>query len=111
MQLTFSLRAVSACIATLCASAAFASSPAAPLPAKSQEVWAGPAPITQPSTLSRAEVLADLLLWKQAGLDPYHQDEGQMQHGGDYEKRLAHYRALRQSAAFTEALKSITGQP
>ena len=108
MKLTTSLRLMTVSVASLCASAAFASSYTAPV---SQEVGAVPLPAAPTSTLSREEVMADLLLWKQAGLDAYVQGEGQMQHGDDYNQRLAHYHALRQSDAFAKALQSLSRQP
>jgi hypothetical protein len=69
-----------------------------------------PASSGQPSTLSRAEVLADLEAWKASGL-------AELQHGytpevftSQYRRAEARYAALRQSPQFAEQVRSIAAK-
>lgn len=63
----------------------------------------------RPSTLSRAEVLADLALWRSAGLPGANGDESVDVDGAAYRARYAEYLRLRQGPAFLAELRRIEG--
>jgi len=54
---------------------------------------------------SRAEVRAEVELWRQAGLDRYSTMEGIDVFGQDYQRQLAEYQQLRNGPAFEAALR------
>lgn len=105
MKFTQHLRALSLLSASVLASTAFAATPSAAL--VSQEVWAGPEPVVTGQPVSRAEVQADLLLWKQAGLDAYYQGESAFGDHRTYEAQLAQYQQQRNSAVFAQQVQRI----
>jgi hypothetical protein len=85
---------------------------AAPSVATSTSVVHESAPVfsAQPSTLSRAEVLADLQVWKASGL-------AQLQHGDtpnvfsvEYQRASALYAALRKSPHFAVLVQTIAAK-
>lgn len=100
MKFTQNLRAFALLSAGVFASFAYAAT-------VSQEVWAGPEPVVTGKALSRAEVQADWLLWKQAGLDVYSQGDGAHFDQSSYDAKLAHYLQLRNSPAFAELVERI----
>ena len=58
--------------------------------------------------LSRAEVLADLAVWRQAGLDRFQADSAD--HSGTaYETALAEYQRLRNGPAYAAELDRLQG--
>ena len=61
----------------------------------SQEAWGVTAPVAQGGTLSRAEVLADLVLWRRAGLDAFAPGEAASLSNPAYASRFAEYQRLR----------------
>lgn len=96
------LRTLTILSAGAIASVAFAAG-AAPV---SQEVWVGAEPVVVGKPLSRAEVQADLQLWKQAGLDAYQQGDHSF-HSATYQAQLAHYQQLRNSPAYAERVQKL----
>lgn len=105
MKFAQHLRALTILSASVVVSTAFAATPSAAL--VSQEVWAGPEPVVTGQPLSRAEVQADLQLWKQAGLDAYYQGESTFGDHHTYEAQLAQYQQQRSSAVFAQQAPRI----
>ena len=99
------LRALALLSASMVASTAFAASSLSPV--VSQEVWAGPEPVVAGAALSRAEVQADWLLWKQAGLDAYQRGDRSVGDDSSYAAKLAHYQQQRSSSAFTDLVQRL----
>ena len=97
MKFSQHLRTLTLLSASLAASAAFAAGTNASNGSVSQEVWFGPEPLVVGQPLSRAEVLNDLQLWKQAGL-PTSAGEQSVYNDPAYAARLAQYEQLRSSA-------------
>ena len=97
MKFAQHLRNLTLLSTALAASAAFATGLNASHGSVSQEVWFGPEPVVVGQPLSRAEVLADLQLWKQAGL-PTSTGEQSVYNDPAYAARLAQYEQLRSSA-------------
>lgn len=62
------------------------------------------------STLSRAEVLADLQIWRRSGLAELSQLEVPPQSTAEYRAATARYDALRRSPEFAALVRSIAGQ-
>jgi type IV pilus biogenesis protein CpaD/CtpE len=58
--------------------------------------------------LSRAEVQADLAVWRQSGADRFTMD-GRGQSDPDYEEAYARYLSLRRGPAYQAALARFTG--
>lgn len=58
---------------------------------------------------SRAEVLAEFSLWRQAGLDRY-DVEGGDQSSMDYQRRLEHYARMRSGPQYVAELQRIQDQ-
>ena len=105
MKFSQHLRTLALLSASVVAGSAFAAAPTAVV--VSQEVWAGPELVVTGPALSRAEVLADLQLWQQAGLDAYNQGEGVVGDQQAYEAKLAKYQQQRNSTAFVELVQRI----
>ena len=84
--------------------AAFAAGPAA--------VTYGSVPVSseQPSTLSRAEVLADLQVWKASGLAELENGYTSTISDPQYQRALARYAALRNSPNFATLVQSIAAK-
>lgn len=61
--------------------------------------------------VSRAEVIADLNLWRRAGVEQYAEAARfyQLDEAG-YERALAEYRRLRQGPAFAQEVAKVLGQ-
>lgn len=106
MKFASSLRVLSLLAAGAITSVAFANNQISNLP---QELWPGP-PAASASTLSRAEVRADLQVWQRAGMDKFSQGDGVSWNTADYERRLRHYQEMRQSPAFAELVKKLQDQ-
>ena len=100
MTFAHNLRTLALLSASVFASASFATT-------VSQEVWVGPEPVVTGPALSRAEVQADLLLWKQAGLDAYTHGEGSAFDLPNYNTKLAQYQQQRNSPAFTALVQRL----
>lgn len=100
MKFAHTLRTLALLSASVCASSAFAG-------LVSPEVWFGPEPVATGKALTRAEVQADLQLWKQVGLDAYSQGENAAFNQHDYEAKLARYQQQRNSPAFAELVQRI----
>jgi hypothetical protein len=64
----------------------------------------------QPFVLSRAEVLADLQLWKASGLAELQNGYTSEVFGAQYQRASARYAALRMSPHFAELVQSIAAQ-
>lgn len=62
------------------------------------------------SPLTRAEVQADLHLWRAAGLDAGDGDVAQDTLSAEYQAKVATYQRLRQGPAFLAELRRILGQ-
>lgn len=75
----------------------------------SQEDWFGAEPVAQGTSLSRAEVTADLALWNRAGLSNY--NSGDNSHFADpaYEQHLAEYRRLRSGPEYLAEVRRQGG--
>lgn len=63
----------------------------------------------KPSSLSRAEVQADLVLWRRAGLPAAYGENTVDSSSADYQARFAEYQRLRQGPAFLAELRRIQG--
>lgn len=62
------------------------------------------------STLTRAEVLADLHLWRVAGMQEF--DRSALRDQGDrYEKALARYKEMRASPQYAELVQKMRSRP
>lgn len=106
MKFVPSLRGIAVLTAGLIASVAFAANQTSSLP---QELWPG-SPVSSGTSLSRAEVRADLQVWKQAGMDRFGYGDGISFDSADYERRLRHYQELRQSPAFQTLVQKLQAQ-
>lgn len=62
------------------------------------------------STVTRAEVLADLHMWRLAGLQEFTRNE-LMDRSERYQMALARYHALRASTQYTELVQKIQERP
>lgn len=80
---------------------------------------AAPTPVTyesapvfgeQDSTLSRAEVLADLQVWKASGLAQLQHGDMPDVYGAEYQRASALYAALRKSPHFAVLVQSIASK-
>ncbi|QPF75191.1 DUF4148 domain-containing protein [Roseateles sp. DAIF2] len=76
------------------------------------ETWQAPQPERHdPSApLSRAEVIADLNLWRQAGLTPAMGDGTDALERPGEQERLAQYQALREGPAFEAEVREVEAQ-
>lgn len=76
------------------------------------ETWQAPQPERHdPSApLSRAEVVADLNLWRQAGLTPAMGDGTDAVERPGEQERLAQYQALREGPAFEAEVREVEAQ-
>lgn len=62
-------------------------------------------------TLSRAEVIADLNLWRRAGVEQYEEAARYYQvDEAAYERAVAEYRRLRHGPAFAQEVAKVLGQ-
>ncbi len=76
----------------------------------SQEVWAGPAPVVaNQQPLSRAEVNADMALWKRAGLDRFQLGERSLASDPMYQQRFAEYQRLRSGPEYVAEVRRQGG--
>jgi hypothetical protein len=107
-HLTITTIAVASAVAAAQAYAA----DAAPLAAAPAAVAYGavPASSEQPSTLSRAEVLADLQVWKASGLAELQNGYTSAASDTPYQRALARYAALRKSPDFATLVQSIAAK-
>jgi hypothetical protein len=71
---------------------------------------ATPTFIDQPSTLSRAEVLADLEAWKASGLADLQRNDSPDYFSTQYQRASALYAALRKSPHFAVLVQSIAAK-
>lgn len=62
------------------------------------------------SQLSRAEVIADLMLWKRAGLDTYERNEYVDTTSPAYQRALAEYRSLRSGPEYLAEVRRIASE-
>jgi hypothetical protein len=69
-----------------------------------------PALSEQPSTLSRAEVLADLQIWQESGLADLQRIDMPDVYSAQYQRASARYAALRKSTHFAELVQSIAAK-
>jgi hypothetical protein len=69
-----------------------------------------PVSSAQPSSLSRAEVLADLQVWKASGLAELQNGYTSEIFGSQYQRASARYAALRNSPHFSELVLSIAAK-
>lgn len=78
-----------------------------------QEQWVGSAAgaTVAAGKLSRAEVLADLKLWKEAGLDTYAHTDSPDAVDPHYNRRLQAYQHARAEAAQGRALAGVQSAP
>lgn len=85
---------------------------AAPLAATPVAVTYGSVPVSseQPSKLSRAEVLADLQVWKASGLAELQNGYTSTVSDTPYQRALARYAALRNSPNFATLVQSIAAE-
>lgn len=104
-------------IATIAVASAVATAPAyaadaAPLAAAPAAVTYGSVPVSseQPSKLSRAEVLADLQVWKASGLAELQNGYTSAISDTQYQHALARYAALRKSPNFATLVQSIAAK-
>jgi hypothetical protein len=100
--------AVASAFATAQAHAADAAQPvAAPTPVTHES-----APVfnDQASTLSRAEVLADLQVWQASGLAQLQHGDAPDVYGAEYQRASALYAALRKSPHFAVLVQSIAAK-
>ncbi len=64
-------------------------------------------PTVSASTLSRAEAVADLNLWRRAGADRYADDARYGLNVAAYEDAVAQYQSLRQGPAFAQEVARL----
>jgi hypothetical protein len=64
----------------------------------------------QPHTLSRAEVLADIQIWKESGLAELQRNDMPDAYSAQYQRASAKYEALRKSPQFAELVQSIAAK-
>ncbi len=69
-----------------------------------------PAQLEAPHALSRSEVIADLNLWHQAGLDQYSEEAVREALDKPYQLALARYKGLRQGPAYAAELARVQAQ-
>ncbi|MDR0225558.1 MAG: DUF4148 domain-containing protein [Burkholderiaceae bacterium] len=74
----------------------------------SSETWFGDQPVSTGRALSRAEVEADLAMWKRAGLDLYQNIDGNYW-DADYQQHLAQYQRLRSGPEYLAELQRLGG--
>ena len=90
---------------------AVAATLAAPAMAQSFIV-AVPSNVSAPaSTTTRAEVLADLHMWRLAGLQELSQSEVRFQQSERYEEALARYHALLDSPQYIALVRQLQDKP
>ena len=106
MKFAQHLRALTLLSASLAASAAFAASTGSSSGFVSPEVWSGPEPVVVGQPLSRAEVQADFLRWKQAGLNLHVDGENSAATDPAYAARLAQYQ--RESSGNAAAARPLS---
>jgi hypothetical protein len=61
-------------------------------------------------TLTRAEVMADLYMWRLAGMQEFTRSD-LLDQTGRYQAAMARYRALRESSEFSELVQKLQRQP
>ncbi|WP_312756493.1 DUF4148 domain-containing protein [Pulveribacter sp.] len=79
---------------------------------ESQEAWGNQAVQMQAqsgSAVSRAEVLADLSLWRRAGLEALSTGEAGPVGGPQYQQRMAEYQRLRGGPAYLAEVRRFGG--
>jgi hypothetical protein len=64
-------------------------------------------PAVNASSLSRAEAVADLNLWRRAGADRYADDARYGMNVAAYEEAVAQYQSLRQGPAFAQEVARL----
>jgi hypothetical protein len=69
-----------------------------------------PAVSEQPHTLSRAEVLADIQIWRESGLAELQHSDMPDVYSAEYQRASAKYQALRKSPRFAELVQSIAAK-
>jgi hypothetical protein len=104
-------------ITTIAIASAVAAAPAhavdaAPLASTPAAVTYGSVPVSseQPSALSRAEVLADLQVWKASGLAELQNGYTSAVSDTQYQRAVARYAALRNSPNFATLVQSIAAK-
>ena len=70
----------------------------------------GATPQAAPTGLTRAEVIADLNLWKRAGLHTYQSGESQEMFNPAYERALAEYQRLRSGPEYLAEVRRVAGE-
>lgn len=82
------------------------------LAAEPQETWGNEAVRMQAqsgSTVSRAEVLAELSLWRRAGLEALSSGEAGAVGSPQYQQRMAEYQRLRNGPAYLAEVRRFGG--
>jgi len=67
-------------------------------------------PAIQPAGLTRLEVIADLNLWKRAGLDRFTVQAAYGYNGADYENSVREYERLRNGPAFAAEVARLAAE-
>ncbi|MDA8523519.1 DUF4148 domain-containing protein [Acidovorax sp. NCPPB 4044] len=99
-------RKTSALLLSLAALAFVGVASAAPT---SQEDWFGAEAAAQGPSLTRAEVVADLVLWNRAGLNHAGEGDRTAIADADYRQRVAEYRRLRSGPEFLAEVRRQGG--